>query len=272
MQFVPSHCGVIGNELADSLAAEAASSDLPIDRVPFDFRMAQCTVNNTITRRWSNRCDQLHVHTLATRGGLTQKFHPSLSRPEEIQIARLRTGHHFLIKRPGLGLTNCLFCNKEDTDTLHLLSECPAVESLVVKRFPELRWDGSRHGRRITPKLHEFFTTERQVQLIHLLRDITTFLRSTPMRHHFPRQHFERMLIKYSDYAKLPRPNLREVGTILDSLYSATSVKRASELLWDVELYCFLNSSNEKYFSNFRNKIKESGYTRISRNWLTFGA
>ena len=52
LQFVPSHCGIIGNEMADSLANKAAASAIPLTVVKFDYRMTQCSVNNKIRRNW----------------------------------------------------------------------------------------------------------------------------------------------------------------------------------------------------------------------------
>ena len=116
IQFVPSHCGVIGNELADNLASKAAASDLPLTEVEFDYRMAQCSIISQVRREWLRSRDTMHVHCLATSAGRVQRFHPDISREDEVSIAQIRTGHHKLVKLPGLGLTDCRFCDHTETD------------------------------------------------------------------------------------------------------------------------------------------------------------
>ena len=92
IQFVPSHCGVIGNELADNLA--------------------------------------------------------------EVSIALIR---HKLVKLPGLGLTDCRFCDHTETDAHHLLSKCKGVSQIVRKFFPNLPTDDTED---VGQHHHTFFDTD----------------------------------------------------------------------------------------------------------------
>ena len=267
MQFVPSHCGVIGNELADSLASKAASSEIPLTEVPFDYRMAQCSIVNQVRKAWLRSRDTRHVHNLATSSGRVQKFHQDLLRSDEIIIARVRTGHHELVKLPALGLTDCRFCNHTDTDAHHLLSRCNGARIIVQQFFPDIPQcddptnDGQHH--------HTFFATENQPKLAAMLKDLESYLQSFPLRAALPRQWLLRHLVKFSNLPKLTSRDKLEVLQAIDNAYNHTVIEEIHNFLWTVELFCY-NGIEKTQFTDLLNKIHYANYERIERKWFDY--
>ena len=268
LQFVPSHCGIIGNEMADSLANKAAASAIPLTVVKFDYRMTQCSVNNKIRRNWYEQRSTSHVHSLSTMGRGAQRFHPDLNREGEMQIARLRTGHHPLVKQPRKGLSNCLFCNKRDTDTHHLLSKCPETKMFVQIHFPQMVFNDQDED--VGQHLHKFFATENQLALISLLNDLRSLHDSFPLRRAVPRQRLVKYLSVHSTVTTLDSKCKEEVRKLISEVYNANEIEKVYDHLWDLELYCFLNSDKNKnqHFNSFLEKIRSSKFTRIDPVWF----
>eukprot|EP01060_Flectonema_neradi_P009816 TRINITY_DN169_c1_g1_i1.p1 TRINITY_DN169_c1_g1~~TRINITY_DN169_c1_g1_i1.p1 ORF type:complete len:493 (+),score=-2.62 TRINITY_DN169_c1_g1_i1:172-1650(+) len=266
LQFVPSHCGVVGNEIADVFAGRAARAvDIPIKNVPFDFRMAQCSIRNQSMRLWLGMRGHQHVHSLATGGGKRQRFHPTLSRKEEMEVARLRSGHHRLVKQPRLGLINCIFCGKRNTDTVHLLELCPFTAEVVAKHFPHTRPPPDPGERNAA--LQRFFQTDAQPTLICLLRSLEVHLHLSPLRAAIPRQRFVEYLIAYSKLGSLESSTIPEVQKFIDVAYSTNNMSVLRDALHNISLYCFYGTDNEPNFEAFRSKVSASK-ARILPEWL----
>ena len=108
LQWIPSHCGIEGNERADELAKAGAAEDQEDNAVS----LAEL---NTITKalfRNPARNDSLHL----------------LTRPEQVTIFRLRTGHNTLNKHLHAKLkvvpSPMCPCGEAEQDTLHILQDC----------------------------------------------------------------------------------------------------------------------------------------------------
>jgi hypothetical protein len=116
-QWVPPHCGLLGNERADEEARKAAELG-PVDgaqrgRISFEV------VKHLI---WSQIMDGLpnHAHTLRVYGDGPFRPLQGASKMEEVLLAQLRGGHSLLLgetqKRVQGADSTCPRCGEEEED------------------------------------------------------------------------------------------------------------------------------------------------------------
>ena len=130
-RYVPSHVGVEGNEIADSLAKKGAELQEPTDSIDNTFSYFKCECNKYINSQY----DTLIRNTASDSTSLARYLHinPNLSMPilnagsrmEQLIINNLRS--HSLNKCthycPDIPI--CTYCS-EPFDAVHYLFECPA--------------------------------------------------------------------------------------------------------------------------------------------------
>ncbi|BFY97175.1 hypothetical protein BsWGS_00215 [Bradybaena similaris] len=120
LQWVPSHCGVPGNERADSLAKKGGECEQPDNEVTYfekkraiqAIRKDRCSANDD-------------YHTLDRRG--------------QSIVFRLRTGHNRLNKhmhRIHVSPTPLCPCGMGEQTAKHVLQECPEHSELRRKYWP----------------------------------------------------------------------------------------------------------------------------------------
>ena len=131
LQWIPSHCGVEGNERADRLAAEGASMEQ--SEVPLPLRIAKARI-----KKWAK---ERHVPILADNV-IVGRGRPPEQRGRGIEVAarQLRTEHSFLLRsyrhRVGEATADvCEECNGSPETATHLLCECPRWNNLRAKCF-----------------------------------------------------------------------------------------------------------------------------------------
>ena len=156
LQWVPSHCGLRGNEKADALAK--AASGLPQEEVPVDTR--------TIYRaaaRWARARDARQRPQGWYRHLMGTTAPPpviGLDRQLAVDVHQLRAGHwsasaqhlHRIGANPVPGCDGCRdaacrgglcpLCSEEQDTPSHVLLRCPALMHL---RFRSIRTTGSIH-------------------------------------------------------------------------------------------------------------------------------
>ena len=128
LQWVPSHCGIQLNEVADGLAREG-SKMVQLD-VPVDLSTAKAAIQKRTRDLWSREVAEDDKCVLSSRAKWESEKH--LKRREQIILAQLRAGG----KCPILGAylhdigaadnDRCKFCNLERDDLTHMLISCPA--------------------------------------------------------------------------------------------------------------------------------------------------
>ena len=128
IQWIPSHCGIEGNEKADRLADEATK--LPQENVGVDFQTVKALVKRRNKKKWRN---EAKPH-FAKAKEVNSPSEDGLTRQEKTILARFRTGghtpqldwyKHFITRSKEETLpAGCERCGETETMEHYLLS-CP---------------------------------------------------------------------------------------------------------------------------------------------------
>ena len=129
LQWIPSHCDLYGNEMADHLAKEGS-------KLPQNDRYTTFNEVKSIIK--------------AKTGAMWKECHPAynpkdpyykLSRQEQVLIFRLRTKHnrlrHHLFHKFRIGQTDQCPCGTGRQTTEHILQTCPLLDKRRREVWPE---------------------------------------------------------------------------------------------------------------------------------------
>ena len=131
LQWIPAHCGIPGNELADQLAKSGARKDQP--DVDLTYKERRTIIKSSY--RLTVERDDYHL----------------LSRKEQVTIFRLRTGHnrlnhHMYSKLRLVPSSNCS-CGIGDQTVEHVLQSCPRFLMQRNSMWPQgTELDRKLHG------------------------------------------------------------------------------------------------------------------------------
>ena len=149
LQWIPSHVGVFGNEMADEFAKGA--HEIPeITTEPLDLSEAKNLIKEEHTKVWQRYYegvkDNLHIGDIKDKTS-TWSWLPHKHRRVDIAMARLRIGHvglnEYLTRFNMANNQNCSHCNSPET-VHHFLIECRKYQNIRGKLKNSLRSKGVR--------------------------------------------------------------------------------------------------------------------------------
>jgi ribonuclease HI/endonuclease/exonuclease/phosphatase family metal-dependent hydrolase len=121
LQWIPSHCGIHGNEKADILAKAGAEKEQEVNAVSLNEM-------KTIIKA-------LH------RSPRVQDSYHELTRKQQVIIFRLRTGHnrlnHHMCTRFRRTPSPLCSCGTAEQTTEHILQDCPGLQRLREQMWPQ---------------------------------------------------------------------------------------------------------------------------------------
>lgn len=129
LQWIPSHCNIHGNEIADLLAKEGSTKEQG-DKSTTYAEAKTIIKAKQLQQKWKqehpnyNSADAFYL----------------LTRREQVCVFRLRTGHnrlnHHMYNQLHIGQTEQCPCRTSSQTTEHLLQSCPLHEALRKRIWP----------------------------------------------------------------------------------------------------------------------------------------
>ncbi len=126
--WVPTHCGLMGNELANDEAKSGSPEHQPL--VALDPATRRAWIRRTCTSTFNTT--PLHAATY-TRSPLQQED-ALLTKSETTDLRRFRSGHHPALRRwknliSRSEETTCRLCDNVEEPYDHLWLRCPALDA-----------------------------------------------------------------------------------------------------------------------------------------------
>ena len=144
LMWIPSHCGITGNERADK-AAQSACNKAPT-YIPIIYSDYFSTFKSCIEQKWNDNWKMSNNKMVEICNEIKILPIPNLQRKLQVIFNRLRAGHtnathKYLMDRdlppfPPL----CSFCTTELLTVKHIMSECTAIQDQRDTYFGDQSW------------------------------------------------------------------------------------------------------------------------------------
>ena len=167
--WTPSHIGIRGNELADTIAKAAIRLPMRNLMIPYSDLIAMAKLK--LRQRWQSLWDTQVGNKLHCVKPKVNKWESSFHkrRKYEVTVARLRIGHcnfshiHLMLNLPAPQ------CCGQDLSVSHALVECPTTERIRLSLFPH--WRNVQNTARLKELLSEDggFNIEKLMELLSRL-------------------------------------------------------------------------------------------------------
>ncbi|KXJ74657.1 hypothetical protein RP20_CCG013170 [Aedes albopictus] len=132
--WVPGHCGIQGNEKADTLANLGRHSRLLTPKSPADD--VRLWIKNIVWDSWSQRWHRDRISFARKIKPTVERWPDLISRREQVNLSRLRTGHtrvsHNMGDTRGGFRTSCNSCNTHNS-VENFVANCPTLQHLRIK-------------------------------------------------------------------------------------------------------------------------------------------
>jgi hypothetical protein len=142
--WVPGHCGLPGNEIADSAAK--AGSRMNQAETNWGFGAAKAAIKRHVKKihptTWPST-----ITVYGNEGTTKWKTERTMTRKDRVQLARFRSGHspdlnNFKRKIKRDEPAECRLCGAEEESNIHILCDCPAMTNTRMSIFGDVAVPG----------------------------------------------------------------------------------------------------------------------------------
>jgi hypothetical protein len=164
--WIPGHCGIDGNELADQEALKAASSNDTQMLNLCTFTDLKKQTQNILYQKWQNHWTKQDTKLNKIKNNIQVWISPGLNRKHETILNRLRIGHSFV--------THNQFMSRKDPSICETCCIEVTVKYILIDCY---KYSDSRSKHQLPQQLSEALQPNLQsnINIINYLKDINLY-------------------------------------------------------------------------------------------------